>query len=200
MKPVDSPTTTELLNGLHEPGNRLAWDEFDARYRPILYAFLRRMGVNEMDADDVAQETLACFVRDYRARKYDREQGRLRTWLIGIARYRLADLRRAAGRRRVWRGESAIQCVPDDDNAEAIWDEEQRRVVFDQALRELRQTARFHERTLEAFDRVVLRHEPVDVVAAQLELTPQEIYNSKNRVVARLREIAKRFEATYLGD
>jgi len=196
---VDVPTTTELLNGLHEHGNQSAWGEFDRRYRPILIAFLRRMGVSESDADDVAQETLTCFVRDYRANRYDRQQGRLRTWLIGIARCRLADLRRAAGRRREWRGESAIENLPDDDHAESVWDEEQRRLIFEQALRELRETGRFRARTLEAFDRVVLRHEPIEVVAAQLELTPQEIYNSKNRVVARLREIAERYEASYLG-
>lgn len=200
MRPADLPTTTELLNGLHEQGNQSAWDEFDRRYRPILFAFLRRMGANEIDADDVAQETLVSFVRDYRANKYDRQQGRLGTWLMSIARCRLADFRRAAGRRRTWRGESAIEGLPDDDDAESIWDEEQRRLILEQALCELRQTARFREQTLEAFDRVVLRHEPIEVVSAQLGLTPQEIYNAKNRVVARLREIAERYEASYLGD
>lgn len=200
MRPADVPTTTELLNGLHEQGNQSAWDEFDQRYRPILHAFLRRMGANEVDADDVAQETLTCFVRDYRANKYDRQQGRLRNWLIGIARCRLADLRRGANRRREWRGGSAIDGLPDDSDAEAIWDEEQRHSIFEQALRELRLTSRFSERTLEAFDRVVLQHEPIEVVSAQLDLTPQEIYNTKNRVVARLREIAERYEAVYQGD
>jgi RNA polymerase sigma factor (sigma-70 family) len=200
MKPADLPTTTELLDGLHKPGNQSAWDEFDRRYRPILFAFLRRMGVNEIDADDVAQETLVSFVRDYRENKYDRHRGRLRTWLMGIARCRLADFRRAAGRRRAWRGGSAIEQLPDDDEAEAIWDEEQRRLIFEQAFHELRQTARFRERTLEAFDRVMLRHEPIELVSTQLGLTPQEIYNAKNRVVARLREIAGRYEASYLGD
>ena len=200
MRSADWPTTTELLDGLHEPSNRSAWDEFDLRYRPILLAFLRRMGVHIADAEDVAQETLACFVRDYRAGQYDRQQGRLRTWLIAIARHRLADLRRAAARRRERRGDSAIAELSDDDNAEAVWDAEQRRVIFEQALAELRQTARFRERTLEAFDRVVLQHEPVEAVAAQLDLTPQEIYNTKNRVVARLREIARRYEVDDPGD
>jgi RNA polymerase sigma-70 factor (ECF subfamily) len=200
MRPADLPTTTELLDGLHEQGNQSAWNEFDRRYRPVLFAFLRRMGVNEIDADDVAQETLACFLRDYRANKYDRRQGRLRTWLIGIARCRLADLRRAAGRQRAWRGDSAIRGLPDDEDPEAVWEEEQRRVIFEQALAELRQTARFRERTLEAFDRVVLRHEPIDVVSAELDLTPQEIYNAKNRVVARLRDIAARYDETHPDD
>lgn len=196
----DSPTTTELLRGLHEQDNHAAWNEFDRRYRPILIAFLRRLGVSEVDADDVAQETLTCFIRDYRANRYDPRQGRLRCWLISIARCRCADLQRAAARRKVGRGESAIAELPDDDTSEAVWEEEQKRVIFEQALGELQHSGHFHERTLEAFDRVVLRHEPVAAVAAELEMTPQEIYNTKNRVIARLRAIAERCEASCVGD
>jgi len=186
-------TTTALLDGLHEPANRAAWGEFDRRYRPILIAFLQRMQLNESDAADVAQETLTCFVQDYRLKKYDRQQGRLRSWLIGIARCRAADLRRSKGRRRELRGESAIDQVSDDFDAEAVWEAEQRRFIFEQAIAELR-TTRFNERTIEAFERVVLRQEPVEAVAAEMGLSAQEIYNAKNRVIERLREIVKRYE------
>jgi len=193
MGPLEN-TTTELLAGLHDRENRVAWEEFDRRYRPILIAFLRRMGLDEADSADVAQETLSCFIKDYRENKYDRSQGRLRTWLIGIARFRLADLRRADGRRREVRGESAMAALPAEPEAEAIWDAEQRRHIFDLAIRELRDSGRFVDRTIDAFERVVLRAEPVSEVAAELGMTAQEIYNAKNRVVERLREIMQRFE------
>ncbi|MBK9118077.1 MAG: RNA polymerase sigma factor [Phycisphaerales bacterium] len=199
MNPVDVPTTTALLAGLHEDGNRAAWGEFDRRYRPILVGFLRRMGLNEADAADVAQETLTTFVEDYRKGKYDREQGRLRSWLIGIARFRLGDLRRAVGKRRVLRGESALAALPDDFDAEAVWEAEQRRIIFEQAVTELRASTRLSERTIRAFERVVLGGEPVERVAVELELTPQEIYNAKNRVVNRLREIVQRYDESPLG-
>ncbi len=192
-------TTTELLKNLHEPESRAAWDEFDRRYRPVLFNFLRRMGLDDADAADVTQETLACFIQDYRAGKYDRSQGRLRSWLIGIARCRLVDLHRSVGRRRIQRGESAIVAIPEEGEAAALWDAEERRSIFDQAVVELRQTTRFNERTIEAFERVVLRQEPVETVAAALGLTAQEIYNAKNRVVERLREIVKRYEAAFIG-
>ena len=60
-------TTTALLDGLFDSANQSIWREFDARYRPILMAFARRLGLNRDNAADVTQETLACFVRDYRA-------------------------------------------------------------------------------------------------------------------------------------
>ncbi|MBI5864415.1 MAG: RNA polymerase sigma factor [Planctomycetes bacterium] len=192
-------TTTELLAGLHESGNSGAWLEFDRRYRPILIAFLRRMGLNDNDAADVAQETLACFVQDYRQKKYDRAQGRLRSWLIGIARYRLADMYRAKVRRREYRGESAIVDVPDEPEVESVWEAEEKRHIFEQAVAELRATTRFNEKTIEAFERVVLRREPTETVSAELGLTPQEIYNAKNRVIEKLREIISRYEMLFVG-
>lgn len=200
MQPTDLiRTTTELLDGLHESGNRAVWSEFDRRYRPILVGFLRRMGLNDSDSADVAQETLACFVQDYRQGRYDRQQGRLRSWLIGIARCRLADLRRGQARRREFRGESAIVDLPHDIDSETIWEAEERRHIFELAVEELHQTSRFNSRTIEAFERVVLKHEPVENVSSEMGLTAQDIYNAKNRVVERLREIVKRYEAGFVG-
>ena len=57
-------TTTALLEGLLEQTNDETWREFDARYRPIIVAFARRVGLGETDAADVAQETLLRFVRE----------------------------------------------------------------------------------------------------------------------------------------
>ncbi len=186
-------TTTELLDGLHA-SNTTAWNDFDRRYRPILVGFLHRMGLGHADAADVAQETLARFVRDYRRNMYDRRQGRLRTWLIAIARHRIADLRRAAARRGLQAGTSVLATLSDGVDAEAAWDAEQRGHIFNQAIRELRAAGRFQERTIEAFERVMLRQEPVEQVADDLGLTPQEIYNAKHRVVQRLRSIVQRYE------
>ncbi len=193
-------TTTTLLDGLKDESASSIWDEFDRRYRTILYGFARRLGLDEPDAADVAQETLMRFVRDYRAGRYNRGQGRLRAWLIGIARYRVADVRRERARYPVARGESAMGDVPDDSQAEQLWDAEQRRFIFDQALAELRATTRLSERTLEAFERVVLRQEPVTDVAAALGVSPQEIYDAKSRIVGKLKDVLAKYQALFDAD
>src|SRR5882672_6361039 len=97
-------TTTLLLAGLTDPANREIWREFDDRYRPVLQAFARRLGLADEDADEIAQDVLARFVERYRAGEYDRERGRLRSWIFGIARTRVADWRRSRARRREERG------------------------------------------------------------------------------------------------
>lgn len=201
MPPLSqTATTTTLLEGLRDESASTVWDEFDRRYRTIVYGFARRLGLDDPDAADVAQETLMRFVRDYRAGRYDRGQGRLRAWLIGIAKYRVADLRRDRARYRAARGESAMADVPDDAEAESIWDAEHRRFVFDQALAELRTTTRLSEQTLEAFERVVLRQEPVSAVAAALGVSAQDIYEAKSRIVEKLQVVLARYEALFDAD
>ena len=71
-------TNTVLLLGLAEPDNQAAWSEFDARYRPVLVAFARRLGMQEAEAQDVAQDTLLRAVQDFRQGKFDAARGRLR--------------------------------------------------------------------------------------------------------------------------
>ena len=193
-------TTSTLLDGLHDECDGAAWVEFDQRYRPLLLGFARRMGLDDNDAADVAQETLVRFVRAYRAGEYHRGQGRLRSWLVGIVKYRITDLKRAVARRRVTRGQSAIGDIPDDGALDEVWESEQRRVIFDRALEELRRTTRLADATLEAFERLVVRNEPVNIVAEALGMTPQELYDAKSRVVAKLRRVLEKHQTLYVED
>ena len=109
-------TTTALLEGLRDSENAILWEAFDRRYRPILVGFARNLGLDEVDAADVAQETLSRFVQEYREGRYDRSRGRLGAWLVGIARYRILDLRRKRavsreGASGTWSSRLAISCA-----------------------------------------------------------------------------------------
>ena len=70
--PNNSRTTTAMLAALHDPAATAAWEAFDARYRPILHGFARNLGLSDEEAADVAQETIARFVEQYREGRYDR--------------------------------------------------------------------------------------------------------------------------------
>ena len=77
-------TSTLLLEGLTDPTNDVAWRRFCARYEPMLLAFARKSGFSEADAQDVVQETLVAFLGGFRRGKYDRGQGRLRSWICRV--------------------------------------------------------------------------------------------------------------------
>ncbi len=59
-------TTTAMLDALHDAGNADVWEQFDRRYRPILIGFARNLGLTDQDSADIAQETLARFLSEYR--------------------------------------------------------------------------------------------------------------------------------------
>lgn len=190
-------TTTALLDGLHDPGNQLVWREFDERYRPILIGFGRRMGLGEADAADVAQETLLRFVQSYREGKYDRTRGRLRSWIVGIARNCMHDLHRRDARRRVSRGLSAIATIPSEEELGSAWDAACERVVLQRGLEELRTTTRTDERTIQTFERLILDRRTPSDVADEMKISLNDVYLAKHRCLKRLKDIVERLEQTY---
>ncbi|MFP8879425.1 MAG: sigma-70 family RNA polymerase sigma factor [Myxococcota bacterium] len=190
-------TTTALLEGLFDHENEAAWSIFDARYRPIIIAFARKLGLNESDANDVAQETIVQFLKEYRDGKYDRSRGRLRSWLVGIARFRIAGVYRKKSVKREYRGESAMITLPDEEELSTIWDNERRTIILQHALQDLRATTKSHDRTIKAFEMLVLNQMPVATVAEQLEMSDQEVYLAKSRTAKRLRTIIERLDKVF---
>lgn len=195
---VRTTTTTRLLEALHDPTDEAVWREFDARYRPIIYAVAQRLGLNPDDAAEVAQATLADFVRDYRKGGYDRERGRLRSWIIGIARHRVTDALRQRAKRREVRGESGFDEAPDDHRLVELWEAEREKTILDLALKELRENTKTDEKTIRSFEMVAIEGMPAEAVAAESGLTVAEVYRVKNRITKRLREIVEQLTHAYL--
>jgi len=179
-----------------DSGNEAVWREFDLRYRPIVLGFARRVGLSEADAEEVTQETIARFLEEYRSGKYDRSRGRLRSWIVGILRFRIAQHRRDHARRHEARGESAIINLP-DDGMDEIWESERRAAILRQAINELRETSRTSAKTIQAFEYYVLHQRAAESVAADLGMTVADVYMAKNRVAERLHDIVKRLEEIF---
>lgn len=192
-----SRTTTVLLEGLRHPSDAQAWETFDNRYRPIVIGFAVRMGLPDADAADVAQETMAQFVQEFRAGRYDRTRGRLRTWLIAMARSKIAMLRRQRARRGDWRGDSALIDLANSRGLIEIWETQRREHILRTALGELRESTRLEERTIHAFELLVVRDMPAAAVARQLGVTTHDVYQAKSRVAQRLREILTSLESCF---
>jgi RNA polymerase sigma-70 factor (ECF subfamily) len=193
-------TTTHLLEGLRNPREDDIWRAFDARYRPIIIGFARRLGVDDTDAADVAQDTLVRFIKAYANGEYDRSRGRLRSWIISIARYRVVDTLRARARRNGVRGDSVMADLPAEPDLDAIWDEARRRSILRLAVEELRSSGRTHEKTIVAFEQLVLRVRSGAEVAESLGMTLDDVYQAKNRVATRLRAIITKLESLYDED
>ena len=182
-------TTTAMLEDLTDSTNQQAWREFDGRYRPILVAFSRRLGLHDADAADIAQETLARVVKSYRAGRYDRSRGRLHSWIVGIAQNCIYDHQKADSARREQRGVSAIMDLPGRDQLTELWNQQCEQEILQQALEMLKEETRTDARTIRAFELFALRHQPPDEVARELGLAVNDVYLAKHRCLKRLRAI-----------
>jgi len=190
-------TTSTLLAGLLEPANESVWRELDQRYRPVLHAVARRMGLPDADAEDAAQETLLQFVRDYRQGKYDRSKGRLRYWVQAILRNRVRDLHRRKSGWDAARGESVLLHLADEKELEEVWEAECRRQILAKALGLLVETTDVQPTTAEAFRLYALEDQPASEVAEKLGLSVRSVYLSKHRCSKALKDIVTRLTASY---
>ena len=193
-------TSTRMLEGLRDPANRAVWQDYVDRYRPLLVRYGLRLGLSTTDAEDAAQQTLVEFCTAYQADKYDRQRGRLRDWLFGIARNQIRNLRRREGRGPpvVTGGSSGtdlLDQLPDDDRLTALWDEEWRTAVLQQCLATVR--AEVQPTTFEAFELFACQGWPAERVAERLGITANAVFGAKRRVLHRVRELLPQVDETW---
>jgi len=186
-------TRTAILDALKNPGNRKVWQQYVDRYRPVLVAYGRRLGLSETDAEDLAQETLLTFSTAYREGRYDRAQGRLRSWLFGIAHNHYLHLLRR--RRDARLGTEDAEALTDSCREEELFDREWRDRLLQQALETVR--GEVTPRTFEAFDLFVSKRWPAERVAAHLGITANAVFLAKRRILHRLREVLSGLEDTW---
>jgi RNA polymerase sigma-70 factor, ECF subfamily len=192
-------TTTKLLDALREPANEPAWEAIDARYRPVIAGLARRFGLSESDADEVAQQTLAEFVRAYREGRYDRGKGRLSSWILGIAQHTALALRRNA-RRHAASDSDRIEAAADPAQMDELWTRERDRAVLARAMGILRDESSVDDRTLLAFELVALRGVPAPEVASQCTMSVEQVYVAKSRLTRRLRDLVEQMTAAFEED
>jgi RNA polymerase sigma-70 factor (ECF subfamily) len=183
-------TTTKLLDALSDLSNEPVWSHINSRFRPVIAGLARRLGLNESDADEVAQQTLSEFVKAYREGRYHREKGRLSSWILGIAHHttlRMIRARRHAG--GAGPAGDELSDVADENSLRSIWTDERDRAILDRAISMLREESEIDDRTLLAFELVALRGVPAQEVGLQCQMSTDQVYVAKSRVTKKLRAI-----------
>ena len=195
---MDWVTTSTILQELKDFRNAGAWRDFVERFHRPVAGFARKLGVSPVDAEDVAQETLAAFAESYRRGVYDPAKGRLSSWLFGIAyrqtlRQRRKDARpdRPEGARED--GRSVENRIPDEKHATDLWTRHWERFVLDQCLDRAR--GEFPAETFRAFELVVRFELTPPEAARELGVPVKKVYNAKHRVLMRVRALRRELEA-----
>ena len=186
-EPVTRPS---LLARIRDLSDSQAWAQFVESYAPVVLGYALRHGLQEADADDLAQEVFRAVARAAPELRYDPARGRFRAWLFTVTRNKLRNLLAAQKRDRCDNGDSrgagflARQPAPAEEAD--LWDRECRRQLFRRAAEQVQ--GQFEETTWKAFWRVAVEGGEPAAVARQLGISLGAVYIAKSRVLKCLRE------------
>ena len=196
------PTTSRtLLRDLGKDARSPRWEEFVARYRPMMEAFLAaRYPSLAQEADDLVQETLVALLRalpDYRYAPG--EQGSFHNYLTGILRNKAAMLLRRRAAESVRDARASAEPDPPqsraDEEAAARDEDEWRDAVLQIALRQLLADDSVQERTKQVFVRVAVNGEDPASVAEAFGVSRNAVDQMKSRMMRRLRDLVSALDA-----
>jgi RNA polymerase sigma-70 factor (ECF subfamily) len=183
-------TSASLLERLAGTPTDDDWRRLLDLYQPLLRAWMRRAGVSESDADDLAQEVLLVVFREV-PRFERRRQGAFRAWLRTILVHRVRDHFRGQKYRPAATGGSDFlrrldELESPDSALSRLWDREHDDHVAASLMRRVQ--GDFAPATWQAFSRHALEGEPAARVAEALGLSLNAVLLARSRVLKRLRQ------------
>jgi RNA polymerase sigma-70 factor (ECF subfamily) len=177
-------TPVSLLERLKQPAPHQAWTRFVNLYAPLLYRWVRRLGVSGDQAEDLVQEVFAVLVQALPAFTYDPQRG-FHGWLWTVTLNKVRESKRRL-RAAVKEGpEAALDDQAGSDTIAHFDEAEYRSYLMKRALQLMQHD--FQECTWKAFLAQVIEGRPAPEVAAELNLSVGAVYAAKFRVLARLR-------------
>ena len=183
-------TSTTLLKQIAGAAEHPRWEEFVAKYRPMLEAYARERFPG-LQADDLIQETLLGLMRalpDYVAQ--DDRKGAFHNFLTGVLRHKALDALRDAGRR----SEAEALAAQEGAGAEKNASEEWRKTIYAVALEQLLANPKVGARSKQIFIRLAIKGEKPQEIADSLLVGRGVVDLTKRRMTARLREIVERLK------
>ena len=183
-------TSVSLLDRLRSQPDSASWQRLVELYAPLIRGWLLREGLQQSDADDLAQDVLAVLVHELPAFQRQRP-GAFRAWLRTITVNRLRNFwRTRQGRPAALGGSDFGQRLEqlEDPHSELsrLWDREHDEQVVRRAMELIE--GEFAPSTWRAFRRVMVDGASVDAVAAELGLSANAVFIAKSRVLNRLRK------------
>jgi len=189
-------TRASLLVRVSDPSDHEAWREFAAIYRPAVYRLGRRRGLQDADADDLAQRVLMAVSQKIGDWRPTSPKASFRGWLAAVTGNAIVNALTRVGVAPGKGGTSVVEKLarhPDKNEALPEFDEEYRRALFRRASEEIRRE--FHDSTWQAFWMTAVEGVSIEAAAERLQKSPGVIYASRSRVMRRLREKVEELNA-----
>ena len=190
------PETQEtLLLKVKNPADAEAWERFSLIYRPAVYRFARRRGMQDADAEDLSQQVMMSIARAIPDWVKDESRGTFRTWLARVARNAVINaVTRVKPDRPLGGSAGGLGNMPaPTDELQQLIEEEHRRALFRWAAEEVR--PEFQSATWDAFHMSTIDELPITEVAKKLNVSTGSVYAARSRIMRRLKTRLTELEA-----
>ena len=194
---TEFPETHEsLLVRLRSPANREAWEQFALIYRPVIYRLARQRGLQDADAQDLAQLVLMAVASAIGGWEKSNEEVRFRHWLRRVVRNAIVNALSRRPHDRAAGGSSVQELLReqpgDDPDSAAQIELEYRRELYLRAARMVRGDV--EPETWRAFEMTVIENRSIDEAAVELNKSVGTIYAARSRIMRRLRKAVQELE------
>ena len=193
---AEPETRESLLLRVKDAGNREAWEQFSQIYRPVVYRMARARGMQDADAQDLAQKVLFAVSQSLPSWEQSPEGGKFRHWLRRVAKNAVLNALARHPRDRAGGGTTAIellqQQIESSREVEDSVDLEFRRQMFRRAALLVQQ--RTSETNWRAFCLTMLDGLSIDDASKKLGVSVGTVYAARSRVMRRVREAVRALE------
>lgn len=184
-------TRASLIGRLSDSTSSDAWGEFAAVYRPLILRVARAKGLQQADAEDLAQEVLSVVSRAVGSFDLTRD-GSFRGWLFTITR-NLCVNHLTRNRGALGSGDSDMQRMllelPADEATVTLFTLEHRRLRFRQAAEKVK--TEFEDATWQSFWQTAVEGRPIAEVARRLGRSEGSVRVARCRVLNRIRRVVQ---------
>src|SRR6266540_3547512 len=200
------PTRGSLISRLKDLDNDASWQEFFNTYWRLIYGLARKAGLNDVEAQDVVQETVLSVARRMPGFRYDPSVASFKTWLHQIVKCRIADHFRRRAREvpiaapATQTGTAPLERIADPANPalDEAWDREWEKNLYDAAVERVRRKAGPEQ--FQIYEYHVLRERSVKETARDLGVSTGRVYLAKHRIGRMLKKEIKALRARPLQD
>ncbi len=196
------PTRASLIDRLGNWQDQSSWQQFFDTYWKLIYGVGRKAGLNDAEAQDVVQETLASVAKHMPTFKYDPAIGSFKAWLLIKTRWCIIDQLRKRG------PVVQFQPLPGDTTTtdpvakvidpaagqvlDALWEAEWEKNLVEAAVAKVKPG---HDpQKWQIFDFYVNKGWPPEKVAGRFGVSVDQVYLIKHRVTETIRAEVKRLE------
>ena len=184
-------TSTSLLELVKKRDNT-AWQKLTETYGPLVYHWCRQSGLGADESADLLQDVYRALVIHIDGFEKSTERGSFRAWLWTITRNRIIDKLRVknsrahaiGGSEAYWRLQNVPDHEPDDLSDSGV---SASASLTNRALRLIKSEVK--ETTWLAFWRSTIDEIDPAAVADELQISVESVWQSKSRVLRRLRQL-----------